>query len=372
MRVRAFAKINLSLRVLGTRADGYHELRTIFQSIALHDTLTIRAVRGPFRLTCDDPACPADDTNLVWRAAARDVDGGGTPRRAARRRHRSRASAFRCRPGWAAAAATRRRRCARSAKRWRVGDAKVRAAAAALGADVPYFLEGGTVLGLERGDLLFPLHRSRRPRGSCWCCPDFGVSTKDAFGWFDARSDARGLAPSDRRSPGRLRGPAAMSWSTISKRRWPRVIPRSRRIVSALRRAGRVAGRDVGQRLGRIRPVFRASGRAARRGARWRRPRRRTLVTRTLNRQTYQSTCRHVSPSDKLTVCAAWFRPLLKSASSITRRRRAGMLVGRRQVVRRGSLDPVFEGSNPSAPANSRGAVQVRWVIPSWRPGSAN
>src|SRR3979490_3293128 len=69
MRVRAFAKINLSLRVLGTRAGGYHELRTIFQSIALHDTLTIRAVRGPFRLPCDDPNCPADSTNLIWRAA---------------------------------------------------------------------------------------------------------------------------------------------------------------------------------------------------------------------------------------------------------------------------------------------------------------
>ena len=51
MRARAFAKINLSLRVLGTRPDGYHELRTIFQSIALHDTLTIRTARGPFRLT---------------------------------------------------------------------------------------------------------------------------------------------------------------------------------------------------------------------------------------------------------------------------------------------------------------------------------
>src|SRR4029079_274972 len=70
-RVRAFAKINLSLRVLGTRPDGYHELRTIFQSIALHDTLTIRASRGPFRLTCDDPNCPSDYTNLIWRAAER-------------------------------------------------------------------------------------------------------------------------------------------------------------------------------------------------------------------------------------------------------------------------------------------------------------
>ena len=78
MRVRAFAKINLSLRVLGLRADGYHELQTIFQSIALHDTLTIRAARGPFRLTCDDPDCPPDDTNLIWRAAERlwAVSGG--------------------------------------------------------------------------------------------------------------------------------------------------------------------------------------------------------------------------------------------------------------------------------------------------------
>src|SRR4051794_3774643 len=71
MRVRAFAKINRSLRVLATRADGYHELRTIFQSIALHDPLTIRASRGPLRLTCDDPACPTDESNLVVRAAAR-------------------------------------------------------------------------------------------------------------------------------------------------------------------------------------------------------------------------------------------------------------------------------------------------------------
>ena len=71
MRVRAFAKINLSLRVLGLRADGYHELQNVFQSIALHDTLTIRAARGTFRLTCDDPDCPSDDTNLIWRAAER-------------------------------------------------------------------------------------------------------------------------------------------------------------------------------------------------------------------------------------------------------------------------------------------------------------
>src|SRR5690242_12483970 len=71
MRVRAFAKINLSLRVIGTRADGYHELRTVFQSIALHDTLTIRPRRGALTLTCDDPSCPTGRDNLIRSAADR-------------------------------------------------------------------------------------------------------------------------------------------------------------------------------------------------------------------------------------------------------------------------------------------------------------
>jgi 4-diphosphocytidyl-2-C-methyl-D-erythritol kinase len=48
--VKAFAKINLTLRVLGKREDGYHTLRTVFQSLALHDTLTFHAAPGPFRI----------------------------------------------------------------------------------------------------------------------------------------------------------------------------------------------------------------------------------------------------------------------------------------------------------------------------------
>ena len=193
MRVRAFAKINRSLRVLGTRADGYHELRTIFQSIALHDTLTIRPVRGAFELTCDDPACPADDSNLVARAAARMLAAAG-------RRGAPRGLAIQLRKrvpmqaglggGSSDAAATLRV----LAKRWRVGDAKVRAEAAALGADVPYFLEGGAALGLERGDLLFPL-REPAPAWVVLVIPAFGVSTRDAFGWFDAAKHVGGLAP---------------------------------------------------------------------------------------------------------------------------------------------------------------------------------
>ena len=69
VRVRAFAKINLTLQVVAFRPDGYHDLRTTFQSVALHDTLTITRRRGPFQIDADDPGCPIDATNLVWRAA---------------------------------------------------------------------------------------------------------------------------------------------------------------------------------------------------------------------------------------------------------------------------------------------------------------
>jgi 4-diphosphocytidyl-2-C-methyl-D-erythritol kinase len=68
--IPAFAKINWSLHVLGKRADGYHEIDTILQTISLHDTLTVeQTVDAEIRLWCDDRSIPGDETNLVWRAA---------------------------------------------------------------------------------------------------------------------------------------------------------------------------------------------------------------------------------------------------------------------------------------------------------------
>src|SRR5215210_3061118 len=66
---RAHAKVNLDLRVLGTRPDGFHELRTVFQAIALHDTITCTPREGPFALECDPAGVPLDRSNLIWRAA---------------------------------------------------------------------------------------------------------------------------------------------------------------------------------------------------------------------------------------------------------------------------------------------------------------
>src|SRR5258707_15771605 len=68
MRARSYAKINWSLRVTGRRADGFHDLETVFQAVSLHDTLTFTPAET-LTLTCDDPSIPTDGTNLVLRAA---------------------------------------------------------------------------------------------------------------------------------------------------------------------------------------------------------------------------------------------------------------------------------------------------------------
>jgi 4-diphosphocytidyl-2C-methyl-D-erythritol kinase len=69
--VKAFAKINLGLRVLQKRPDGYHEIETFFQSIDLHDTLTLELLKKPeIRLEIVSPwALPQGRENLVYRAA---------------------------------------------------------------------------------------------------------------------------------------------------------------------------------------------------------------------------------------------------------------------------------------------------------------
>jgi len=270
MRVRAFAKINRSLRVLGTRADGYHELRTMFQSIGLHDTLTIRAVRGPFRLTCDDPACPTDGTNLIAKAAAAMWTAAGrrgAPRDVAidlRKRIPMQAGLG---GGSSDAAAALRA----LAKRWRVADVKVRAAAAVLGADVPYFFEGGTALGEGRGDRLVPLP-DITPAWVVVTVPGFGVSTKEAFGWWD---DAQVRQVGQAGHVNDLQLAVAGRHPIINK------------LVAALKREGAFraslsgSGSAVFGLFRRKVDAERASGAMAGR-------RRRVLMTRTIDRPTYR------------------------------------------------------------------------------------
>jgi 4-diphosphocytidyl-2-C-methyl-D-erythritol kinase len=308
VRVRAFAKINLSLRVVGVRADGYHDLRTIFQSIALHDTIVVRRERGPFRLECNDPECPADSTNLVGRAAAAawTARGGrGQPRDVAIRVTKEIPIKAGLGGGSSDAAATLRA----LSRIWRIDEARLPALASEIGADVPYFLEGGTALGLDRGDLLFPLV-DEPPAWVTLVVPSFGVSTEDAYRWYDAdaarqsggarptlnvarssqpsggRSDAaRRLQPGGARSPNRLalRSLVENDLQAPVARRHPEIA----RIVAALGKAGAAhaamsgSGSAVfGLFAGRT-AAMRAAIDIARRG-------RRTIVTRTIGRDEYR------------------------------------------------------------------------------------
>src|SRR5215467_5805653 len=68
--VRSFAKINLGLRIGAPRADGFHELRTMYQTIALHDVIRVSVERGSgIEIRCKDPRVPCDSTNTCWRIA---------------------------------------------------------------------------------------------------------------------------------------------------------------------------------------------------------------------------------------------------------------------------------------------------------------
>ena len=181
---RAHAKVNLDLRVLGTRPDGYHELRTVFQTIELHDVLIGVARRGPLSLKCKSPGVPLDDSNLVWRAAAalwKALGRPGDPRDAVITIDK----AIPIEAGLGGGSADAAAALQLFARMW--GGAPIallRDVAATLGADVPFFLSGGTALGLGRGEEIYPLvdlpaHRVVIVR------PPYGVSAAEAYSWYD-------------------------------------------------------------------------------------------------------------------------------------------------------------------------------------------
>ena len=191
--VRAFAKINLSLRIKDVRPDGFHEVQTILQAIDLSDRLTCEARRGPFEIVCAAPGVPADRTNLIWKAAEGLWDAAGRsgqPRDA--RIVLDKKIPMKAGLGGGSSDAAAALLALRRAWKLRVSDQELNATASGLGSDVPYFFVGGTALGLGRGEDVFPLEDLPR----LWVVlifPPFGVATADAYGWFDAQRARRSL-----------------------------------------------------------------------------------------------------------------------------------------------------------------------------------
>ena len=242
IQVRAFAKINLGLKVRAQRPDGYHEIFTVYQTIALHDRLTISLRgNGGVSVECDHPAIPGGRQNLVHQACelwkqARNYRGG-----IAVKLEKKIPMGSGLGGGSSDAAATLIGLEHLTGKRMEI--ALRLKLAARLGSDVPLFLWGGRVLGCGRGEEVYPLW-DFPPRKCLVVFPRFSVSTAEAYRELDQRLTLR-LTKSAKGSsicsfgawplfPLEFWGPAENDFEQVVFARWPELA----RLKSQLIRAG--------------------------------------------------------------------------------------------------------------------------------------
>lgn len=283
----AFAKVNLDLRVLGPRPDGFHDLKTVFQSLALFDNVTVTARRGPLAVTCDEPDIPADRRNLAWKAAAllhRVATGRTSAPRDILIELRKRVPAEAGLGGGSANAAMTL--LALNAL-WKLDLdlASLTRIAARLGADVPYFLVGGTALGLGRGDDIYPLP-DMPPVHVVILRPGFGVATADAYRWFDEEVRRPLKDPASRRVP-----PGWPPWSATLRNDLEIAVVKHHPAIGRIRQSLLDAGAAFAAMSGSGSAVFGLfeRGDAARRTANdLARPGWLSLHTRTLSRREYE------------------------------------------------------------------------------------
>lgn len=175
----AFAKINLTLRVHGRRADGYHEISTTLQTITLNDLITFEPLPGErFELVCAAPDVPADETNLVHRAATALRERFGV-RRGARVTLEKKIPSGGGLGGGSSDAAVA---LVGLSYLWdlHIGKRELAETGARLGADVPFFFTGGTALGTGTGTDIAPLGDAPR-RHLIVVTPAVKVSTAEAY-----------------------------------------------------------------------------------------------------------------------------------------------------------------------------------------------
>ncbi len=186
VRVPAYAKVNLRLDVLGRRADGYRELRTIFQAISLHDTLVLETRREPgieLRIAGNSQLAgePGRD-NLVYRAIeelGREIGFQHGVRAVLTKR----IPVGRGLGGGSSDAAAALLGLLRLTGK-RIASARLLEIASGLGADVPFFLHGGRALGIGRGDEIYPLPDVARRQVLVISPHEIAVPTKDAYQWL--------------------------------------------------------------------------------------------------------------------------------------------------------------------------------------------
>jgi 4-diphosphocytidyl-2-C-methyl-D-erythritol kinase len=200
--VRSFAKINLGLCIGPARPDGFHELRTVYQTIGLNDLITVRAGKGTgIEIRSADPRVPTDSGNTCYRVVERAMEALGA-------RGRVTIEIEKRLPvqgglGGASANAVAALLALEKVLRKRLSQAERLRIAAEVGSDLPCFLVGGTALGVGRGEVVFPLEDL--PTMPCVIAtPAIGVSTPKAFADWDELM-ARAERASERRTGGDAR-----------------------------------------------------------------------------------------------------------------------------------------------------------------------
>jgi len=182
--LRSFAKINLGLKIGPLRADGFHELRTIYQTIALHDVVRVEVEAGDgIEIRCDDPRVPCDATNTCHRIAEQVL-------RTAGKRSKVIIEIEKQLPvqggmGAASSNAVATMLGLERALGIELSQQDKLRIAAEVGSDLPLFLIGGTVLGVDRGQEVHALP-DLPETPLVVVTPAVGVSTPKAFAHWDA------------------------------------------------------------------------------------------------------------------------------------------------------------------------------------------
>jgi 4-diphosphocytidyl-2-C-methyl-D-erythritol kinase len=193
--VRSFGKINIGLKIGPRREDGFHELRTIYQTVALSDQVKVDVTRGVgIEVCCKDTRVPSDESNTCYRIADRVL-------RAFKTRNKVRITIEKTLPVQGGLGAASSNAVAtmlgleKALKRSLAPGDRLRLATE-VGSDVPLFLIGGTVLGTGRGEQVYPLEDL--PSFHCVIAtPEIGVSTPAAFADWDSKFAARKLTAAD-------------------------------------------------------------------------------------------------------------------------------------------------------------------------------
>jgi len=290
---RAHAKVNLDLRVLGTRSDGFHELRTVFQSVELHDLLTAAERPGTFTLRCRTAGVPLDETNLVWIAAKALWTALGRPGPPCDTVVTI-DKAIPMQAGLGGGSADAAAALLGLGRLWGgVPITLLREVAAGLGADVPFFLSGGTALGLGRGEEIYPLV-DLPPHWIVIVRPPFGVSTAEAYAWYD---DDRTAGLRETRELQLLPVPWPTRAAQMINDLEPPVVrrhPEISALKAALREAGAVAAAMSGSGSA-VFGLFRSRAAAGRLTKPLSRAGAKAYLTRTLTRAEYERRSRPVA-----------------------------------------------------------------------------